>query len=112
MARTVCASSARHRRAAISQWFRSGWWGRPASSDLPRLEINPRIDPHIGQVGDEVDDEADERKDEERAEHDGVVAVENALEAEQPQPVQREDGLDQKRAREEGVNEGAGKARD
>src|SRR6478752_8354845 len=57
-------------------------------------------------------DEADEREDEERTEHHGVVAIENALETEQSEPVQLEDRLDQKRAREEGVNEGAGEAGD
>src|SRR5947209_19453444 len=38
-------------------------------SDFPRLEIDARIDPGIGQVGNQRHDQADERKDVERGEH-------------------------------------------
>ena len=41
----------------------------------------------------------DQREDVERAEHDRVVAVDRRLEAEQAEPVEREDHLDQQRAR-------------
>ncbi|KAH2808499.1 hypothetical protein KXV85_005976, partial [Aspergillus fumigatus] len=63
-------------------------------------------------IGDQADHEADQREDEEIAEHHGIVAVEHAFEAEQAEPVEREDGLDQERAGEEGVDEGAGETRD
>src|ERR1700749_2540035 len=85
---------------------------RASTSHLPRLEIDARIDPGVGEVGDQIDHEADQRKDVERRKHHGVVAVEHALEAEQPQAVEREDRLDQERAGEEGAHERSGKAVD
>src|SRR6516164_643650 len=85
---------------------------RASTSHLPRLEIDPRIDPGIGQVGDQVHDQADQGEDVEIGEHHRVVAVEHAFEAEQPQTVQREDRLDQQGAGEECGDEGAGKAGD
>src|SRR5690348_8866307 len=45
-----------------------------STSDLPRLEVDPRIDPGVGEVGDQVHHDADEREDVERREYDGVVA--------------------------------------
>src|SRR6478752_9946094 len=74
-------------------------------SHLPRLEIDPRIDPGVGEVGDQVHDDADEREDVERGEHDRVVAVEYAFEAQHAEPVERKDRLDQQRAGKEGVHE-------
>src|SRR4029079_14793471 len=71
------------------------------TSHLPRLEIDARIDPGIGEVGDQVHDQADEREDVEIGEHDRVVAVEHAFEAQQPEAVEREDGLDEQRTGEE-----------
>ena len=70
------------------------------------------IDPGIGEIGEQVDHEAEQREDIERREHDGIVAVQHAFEAEQAEAVEREDGLDQQRAGEEDAHERAGKAGD
>src|SRR5215467_1870025 len=78
---------------------------RASTSDLPRLEVDPRIDPRVRQVRDQVHDNANEREDVERSEHHRVVAIENALETEEAQPVERENSFDQQRAREERVHE-------
>src|SRR6266545_3838557 len=74
---------------------------RASTSNLPGLEVDTRIDPGIGEVGDQIHREPDERKDIERCEHHRVVAVQDALEAEQAEPVERENRLDQERAGEE-----------
>src|SRR5262245_38557568 len=37
---------------------------RVSTSDLPRLEVDPRIDPRVRQVRDQVHDNANEREDE------------------------------------------------
>src|SRR5690606_16281606 len=74
-------------------------------SDLPALEVDPRIDQRVDEVRDQVHHQPDEREDVERREHDRIVAVDDALEAKQPQTVQREDGLDQQRAGEERADE-------
>src|ERR1700730_5297289 len=67
---------------------------RSSTSHLPRLEVDARIDPGVGEVGNQVHQQSDQRHDVERGEHDGIVAVEHALEAEQADAVEREDGLD------------------
>src|SRR4029079_8507729 len=59
---------------------------RASTSDLPRLEIDPRIDPGVGEVGDQVHDKTNQGEDVERGEHHRIVAVEHALEAEQSKP--------------------------
>ena len=82
---------------------------RSSTSDLPRLEIDARIDPGVGEVGDQVHHQPDQREDVERREHHRIVAVEHALEAEQPEPVEREDRLDQQRAGEEACTNAPGK---
>ncbi len=66
----------------------------------------------VGEVGDQVHHQPEQREDVERREHHRIVAVEHRLEAEQPQPVEREDRLDQQRAGEEGADEGARKSGD
>src|SRR6202011_3625912 len=81
-------------------------------SDFPGLEIDARIDPSISEIGDQIYDEPDQRKNVERGEHHGIVAVEHAFEAEQAEPVEREDDLDQQRAGEERVDERAGEPGD
>src|SRR5581483_12234416 len=95
------------RPSAWPWWFRSACGGLRSSSDLPRLEIDPRIDPHIGEIGDQTDHEAEQHKNIECAEHHGIVAIEHAFKRQQPEAVEREDGLDQERAGEEGVDERA-----
>src|SRR5436190_24097618 len=101
------------------------WWSRPVvlssaqadpaarstTSDLPGFEIDAGIDPHIGEVRDQVHDERDQREDKQGAEHHRVVAIQHALEAEQAKTAERKDRLDQQRAGEERVNEGAWKSR-
>src|SRR3954452_5586665 len=90
----------------------SGGFARSFTSRLPRLEIDARIDPGVGQVRDQVYQEPEKREDVEVREHHRIVAVDDRLERQQAEPVEREDRLDQERAGEEGVDEGAGKARD
>src|SRR6516225_3127527 len=94
----LAASSVRSRRVGAS------------TSNLPRFEIDARIDPGVGQVGDQVHDHADKREDVKRREHHRIVAVKHAFEAEQAESVEREDRLDQQRAGEEDVHEGTGKS--
>src|ERR1700680_1959985 len=84
---------------------------RASISHLPGLEVDARIDPGIGEIGDQIDHEADERQNIEVREHDRIVAVEHALEAEQAEAVEREDRLDQQRSGEEGAHERARKTR-
>src|SRR3984885_11299878 len=79
-------------------------------SALPRFEIDARIDPGIGQVGDQIHDQADEGENIEIGEHHRIVAVEHAFEAEQAQTVEREYGLDQQRAGKERADEGGREA--
>src|SRR3977135_2867721 len=92
----------------------SGSWSRipAATSPLPGFEIDARIDPRISEIRDQVNDQADQRENIEIGEHHRIVAVEHALEAQQAEPVEREDGLDQQRSAEKSAHEGAGQARD
>src|SRR5277367_1789815 len=76
-----------------------------STSHLSRFEIDARIDPGIGEVGNQIYDEANQRENIEIGEHHRIIAVEHAFEAQQPEAVQRENGLDQKRAGEEGGHE-------
>src|SRR5262249_13395257 len=85
---------------------------RSSNSDLPRLEIDARIDPSIGEIGQQVYDKPDEGQDIKRCEYHRIVPVEHALEAEEPDAVERKDGFDQQRAGEERVHECPGKAGD
>src|ERR1700728_3113321 len=78
---------------------------RSSTSHLPRLEVDARIDPGVGQIGNQIHDEAYERENVEIGEHDRIIAIEHALEAEQAEPVEREDRFDQQRAGEEGADE-------
>src|SRR3990172_5068830 len=86
--------------------------GASMRSHLARLEIDARIHPGIGEIGDEADDEAEQREDVDRGEPPRIVAVHHGFEAEQAKPIQREDRLDQEGAGKEGPDEGAGKAGD
>src|SRR5204863_8342059 len=85
---------------------------RASMSDLPRLEIDTRIDPRIGEVRNQIYQKADEREDIKRREHYRIVAVEHAFEAEQAETVERKNRLDQERTGEERVHESAGETRD
>src|ERR1700691_3609207 len=66
-----------------------------STSDLPRLEVDARIDPGVGQVGNQIHYQADEGENVEVGEHHRIVAVEYALEAQQSQAVERENSFDQ-----------------
>src|SRR3990172_988602 len=55
--------------------------GASMGSHLARLEINARIHPGIGEIGDEADNEAEQRKDIDRGEHHRIVAVHDGFEA-------------------------------
>src|SRR5829696_8966333 len=59
------------------------------TSRLPSLEIDPRIDPGVGEVRNQVHDEAEEREDVEVGEHDRIVAVDDRLERQKAQSVER-----------------------
>src|SRR5580692_5850584 len=83
-----------------------------STSDLPRLEIDARIDPGVGQVGNQIHDQAEESENIEIGEHHRIVAVEHAFEAEQAKAVEREYRLDQQRAGKERADEGGRKAGD
>src|SRR6266404_7843685 len=85
---------------------------RSSTSHLPRLEVDARINPGVSEVGQQVHHQPDQRHDVERGEYHRVIAVEHALEAEQPDAVEREYGLDQERAGKKRVHERAGKAGD
>src|SRR5580658_9432294 len=75
-----------------------------STSHLPRLEIDARIDPGVGQVGHQIHDQAEQCENVEIGEHDGVVAIEHAFEAQESEAVEREDCLDQQRAGKEGAD--------
>src|SRR5262245_26544071 len=81
-------------------------------SDLPRLEVDARIDQCIDEIRNKVNDEAKQRKNVERRKHHRIVAIDHALKAQEPQAIERENRLDQQRTREECVNERAGEASD
>src|SRR5919197_6786202 len=74
---------------------------RSSSSHLPGLEVDARINPGISEIGQQVHHQSNQRHDVERGEHHRVIAVEHALEAEQADAVEREDGLDQQRTGKE-----------
>src|SRR5580698_1069685 len=78
---------------------------RASTSHLPRLEIDARINPGIGEIGDQGHDHADQRENISSREHDWIVAIEHALEAQKSKPVEREDRFDQQRTGEEGADE-------
>src|SRR5262249_41001398 len=82
------------------------------ASDLPRLEVDARIDQCIDKIGHQVNDEPEQRKNVERGKYDRIVAINHALEAQEPQAIERENRLDQQRTREESVDESAGEAGD
>ncbi len=64
-------------------------------SQLPLLEVDAGVDEGVNDIRDEVGQKTQQRKDVERGEHHGIVAVDGRLEAKKPQPVQREDLLDE-----------------
>src|ERR1700741_1661786 len=68
-----------------------------STSHLPRLEIDAGIDPGVGEVGNQVNDQANQGENVQVREHHRIIAVEHALEAQQAEPVERENRLDQQR---------------
>src|SRR4051812_23127782 len=85
---------------------------RASTSNLPRLKVDARVDPGVGEVGQEIHRKPDQRENIERGKHHRIVTIEHAFKAEQTKAIEREDGFDQQRAGEECVHEGAWKARD
>jgi hypothetical protein len=75
-----------------------------------RASIAPWIDERVDEVGYDVQHGRDQRIDIYGREYDGIIAVDQGFEAEKPEPVEREDLLDQKAAREEGRDERTGKS--
>src|SRR6185503_3072199 len=81
--------------------------GCAARSPTPArsLVLHSWIGPDIAKVADQVGEQADQREDEQRAEHHGVITPDHRLVREQPEAVEREQGLDQQRATEERADE-------
>src|ERR1700704_2250729 len=80
--------------------------------NLPRLEIDARIDPHVSQVGKKVHEKAEQREDIEIGEHDRIITIDDRFERKQTKPVERKDRFDEERTAEEGGDKGAGKTGD
>src|SRR5262249_34935213 len=85
---------------------------RASTSNLPRLEVDARIDPCVGEIGYQVHEHADERENIQRGEHHRIVAIQDTLKAEQPQAIERENGFDEQRTGKERVHERGWKAGD
>ena len=66
-----------------------------------QVEVDPRVDQHIGDVADQLDQQAEQAEGVEGREHHLIVAVDRRLVAEQAQPIQREDDFDQQGAGEQ-----------
>src|ERR1700733_307591 len=96
--------------AGVSTGFSSS--ALTSTSHLPRLEVDARINPGVGQIGNQIHDKADEGENVEIGEHHRIIAVEHALEAQQSETVERENGFDQKRAGEKGADKRCGKPGD
>src|SRR5437588_10941342 len=75
---------------------------RSSTSHLPRLEIDARIDPRVGEIGDQRHQQTDQRKDVKRREHHRIIAVEHTLEPEQAQAGRPNASLAQPRAGKDG----------
>src|SRR6476660_9784396 len=78
---------------------------RASTSDLPRLEVDARIDPRVGEIGNQINDYADKRKNVECGEYDRIIAIENALKTQKAKAIERKNRFDQQRAGEERVYE-------
>src|SRR5690606_20294796 len=74
-------------------------------STLPAFEVDARIDQGVGEVTDQLDQQSQQGEQKQGAEHHRVIAVERRLEAEQAQPVQGEDHLDEQGTGEEHADE-------
>ena len=85
--------------------------GLVVHSHLPRFEIDARIDPGVGQIGNQINDQPDKGENVEVGEHHRIIAVEHALEAQQPEAVERKDGFDQERPGEERADESGRESR-
>ena len=59
--------------------------------EFPRLEIDARIDPGIGEIADQRHHQSHQREDIEIAKNDGIVAVERRRVGEKAEPIERED---------------------
>ncbi len=64
-----------------------------AHSDLPRLEIDARIDPGIGEVRDEIHDKAEQRENIEIGEDDRIIAIDDRFIGQKPKTIEREDAF-------------------
>ncbi len=62
----------------------------------------------VSQVAYEGDHKADESENIERAENHRIVAIDNRLVREEPQPIEGKDGLDEKRVGEKNADKGGG----
>src|SRR5689334_12770762 len=85
---------------------------RASTSDLSCLEVDTRVDPRVGQIGNQIHNDANQREYEKRGEDDGIVAVENAFEPQQAEAIERKNRFDQERTGEKGVHEGGWEASD
>ena len=64
-------------------------------------EFDARVDERDANVGEDVAEHEQQRRDHEDSHHDGIVALDERLEAEQAKAVDVVDALDQERARED-----------
>src|SRR5262249_54466617 len=85
---------------------------RASTSNLPRLEVDARIDPRVSEIGYQVHDHANERENIERGEYHRIVTIQNTFKAKQAKPIERENGFDEQRTGEEGMHERRRKAGD
>src|SRR5262245_801674 len=85
---------------------------RASTSNLSRLEVDARVDPRVGQIGNQIHDHADQREYVKRGEDHGIVSIEHAFETKQAESIERKNRFDQKRPGEKGVDESGWEARD
>src|SRR5437870_2678332 len=102
----------RRKRCQASAESVAGAAGRatitPAPTAMLALPRDPRVQRPVGEVDREVDDHEGEGEDEHRALEQHVVAGEDRLDHEAPDPGPGEDGLGEHRSEERRVGEGWG----
>src|ERR1700749_5022331 len=67
------------RRAGLSSSSSAAIWIAPSVASVMRLRPQPRVDEHIGDIGDQVQHDVDGRRHQDDALHDGVIAIEHGI---------------------------------
>src|SRR5690554_3167324 len=93
------------RRLALNCCQRRRLIGLKATSAPPRFEVDARVHRHVSEIAHQVQHQPEQREHEQGAEDHRIVAVDDSLVAKQPQPVQRENDLDQQRTGEQYAHE-------